>query len=157
MSTAVTTPEPVPVSTLLAGLGRDITARVRRAMQPLGLGAQQFLVLKQLQLLGHASQAELADALAIDRSNLAAIAGELAERELVERARDEVDRRRYVLRLSPEGERLLQRTDGAIAAAEDDLLGPLDHEQREQFYALLRRVADGVDLCPAPGDAGCAD
>jgi hypothetical protein len=44
MATAPTTSERVPVSTLLASLGRDATARVRRALRPLGLGAQQFLV-----------------------------------------------------------------------------------------------------------------
>jgi MarR family transcriptional regulator, lower aerobic nicotinate degradation pathway regulator len=145
------------MSTLLAGLGRDMTARVRRAMRPLGLGAQQFLVLKQLQALGETSQAELADALAIDRSNLAAIVAELCERGLATRQRDESDRRRYVLRLSGQGRRLLQRTEGAIAAAERELLAPLDPEQREQLYTLLRRVADGVELCPAVDDAACAE
>ena len=149
--------EPVPMSTLLAGLGRDATSRVRRAMRPLGLGAQQFLVLKQLQALGQASQAELADALGIDRSNLAAIAAELSDRDLVARTRDEGDRRRYVLRLSPAGERLLRRTDGAIAEAEDDLLAPLDTVQREQLYGLLRRLADGVELCPTAGHDMCED
>ena len=149
--------EPVPLSTLLAELGRDITARIRRELRPLGLGAQEFRVLKQLQLLGQASQAELAGALGIDRSNLAVLAAQLADRDLVERGRHEVDRRRYVLRLSRLGERLLRRTDGAIAAAEQDLLGPLASGEREQLYALLRRVADGVALCPAAASAACED
>jgi DNA-binding MarR family transcriptional regulator len=157
MPTAATTREQVPMCTLLAALGREATARVRRAMRPLGLGAQQFVVMKQLQALGRTSQAELADALAIDPSNLAAIAAELAGRDLVERTRDELDRRRYVLRLSPAGEELLRRTDGAIADAEGDLLAPLDEEQRDQLYGLLRKLADGVELCPAPGDDTCAD
>jgi MarR family transcriptional regulator, lower aerobic nicotinate degradation pathway regulator len=145
------------MSTLLAGLGRDATARVRRAMRPLGLGAQQFLVLKQLQALGQTSQAELADALGIDRSNLAAIAAELSDRDLVERTRHEIDRRRYVLRLSRAGERLLRRTEGAIALCDEDLLAPLDHEQRKQLYVLLRRLADGVELCPTADDDACAE
>jgi DNA-binding MarR family transcriptional regulator len=157
MATAATTPDQVPISTLLAGLGRDATARVRRAMRPLGLGAQQFLVLKQLQVLGQTSQAELADALGIDRSNLAAIAAELSDRDLVERTRHEVDRRRYVLRLSRTGERLLRHTEGAIAAAEEDLLAPLDQEQREQLYSVLRRLADGVELCPTADQDACAE
>jgi DNA-binding MarR family transcriptional regulator len=143
------TEEHVAMSALLAGLGRDATARVRRALRPLGLGAQQYLVLDQLRMLGAPSQAELADALGIDRSNLAAIAADLCDRGLAERTRDDADRRRYVLRLSPDGARLLHRTEGAVAAAEDDLLAPLDAEQREALYALLRRLADGVDLCPA--------
>jgi DNA-binding MarR family transcriptional regulator len=157
MNQSATTPEQVPMSTLLAGLGRDVTARVRRAMRPLGLGAQEFLVLKQLQLLGRPSQAELADALGIDRSNFAVIAAALSDRGLVERTRDAVDRRRYVMQLSRSGERLLRRTEGAIAAAEEELLASLDQEQREQLYALLRRLADGVDLCPTAADPACAE
>jgi DNA-binding MarR family transcriptional regulator len=148
-------PEHVAMSALLAGLGRDATARVRRALRPLGLGAQQYLVLDQLRMLGEPSQAELADALGIDRSNLAAIAADLCDRGFAERTRDEADRRRYVLRLSPDGESLLHRTEGAIATAEDDLLAPLDAEQREQLYALLRHLADGVDLCPTSGPDAC--
>ncbi len=155
MATAPSTPEQVLICTLLAGLGRDATARVRRAMRPLGLGAQQFLVLQQLQTLGETSQAELADALGLDRSNLAAIAAELSDRGLVERTRHDADRRRYVLRLSRSGERLLRRTEGAIAAAEDDLLSPLDHAQRDQLYTLLRQLADGVELCPTADDDAC--
>jgi DNA-binding MarR family transcriptional regulator len=151
------TEEHVAMSALLAGLGRDATARVRRALRPLGLGAQQYLVLDQLRMLGAPSQAELADALGIDRSNLAAIAADLCDRGLAERTRDDADRRRYVLRLSPDGERLLHRTQGAVAAAEDDLLAPLDAAQREELYALLRRLADGVDLCPAAGPDACGE
>jgi DNA-binding MarR family transcriptional regulator len=155
MSAPPISSEQLPVSTLLAGLGREVTARVRRAVRPLGLGAQQFQVLKQLEALGEPSQAELADAAGIDRSNLATIAGELCGRGLVERARDAQDRRRYVLRLTAAGARLLSRTDGAIAVAEDEMLAALDAGQREQLYGLLRRVADGIDVCRT-GDA-CAD
>lgn len=145
------------MSTLLAGLGREATARVRRAMRPLGLGAQQLVVMKQRQALGQTSQAERADALAIDRSNLAAIAADLAARDLVERTRHEVDRRRYVLRLSRAGEQLLRRTEGEMLLAEPNLLAPLDQEQREQLYTLLRRLADGVELCPTPDNDACAE
>lgn len=152
MPTAATaTDYELPMSTLLAGLGREATARVRRAMRPLGLGAQQFLVLNQLQALGQTSQAELADALAIDPSNLAATVADLCDRDLVERTRHDLDRRRYVLRLSRTGEQLLRRTEAAIAATETDLLAPLAPHQRQQLYALLRRLADGVELCP-PGN-----
>ena len=143
----------VPTTTLLAALGREATGRVRRAMRPLGIGAQQFLLLEQLKLLGQASQAALAEALALDPSNLATVTADLVDRGLLERSRDDADRRRYVLRLSSAGEELLRRTEGAMAAAESDLLTPLDGGEREQLHALLRRLADGVELCPPPGDA----
>jgi len=157
MTTAATALDQVPMTTLLTGLGRDATARVRRAIRPLGLGAQQFMVLKQLQVVGQTSQAELADALGIDRSNLAVVVAELSDRGLVERTRDAVDRRRYVLRLGRAGERLLGRADGAITAAEEELLAPLGAAERGELYTLLRRLADGVDLCPTAADDGCAE
>jgi len=157
MTTAATALDQVPMTTLLTGLGRDATARVRRAIRPLGLGAQQFMVLKQLQVVGSSSQAELADALGIDRSNLAVVVAELSDRGLVERTRDEADRRRYVLRLGRAGERLLGRADGAITAAEEELLAPLGGDERARLYALLRRLADGVDFCPTAADDGCAE
>src|ERR1700719_3816912 len=61
---------PTELSTLLAGLGREATARVRRAIRPFGLGAQQYLVLSQLRDLGYTSQVDLAAALGLDPSNL---------------------------------------------------------------------------------------
>ena len=143
----------VPTSTLLAALGRDDTSRVRRAIGPLGLSTQQFIALSQLRLLGEASQTELADAAGIDRSNFGTIANDLCERGFVVRDRHERDRRRYVLRLSSSGEQLLRRCDGVIDAANDDLLGPLDDAQRAQLHALLRLLADGVELCPSDEDA----
>jgi DNA-binding MarR family transcriptional regulator len=145
------------LSTILAGLGRDATARVRRAIRPLGLGAQQYLVLTQLRDLTRTSQAELASALALDPSNLASTVAELVERQLVERCRDEADRRRYTLTLAPAGVEVLQQADEAIAQGERDLLAPLDSEQRDKLYALLRQMADGIDLCPAGHDGECAD
>jgi DNA-binding MarR family transcriptional regulator len=157
MTTTATVPEQVPMSTLLTSLGREMNARGRRALRPVGVGAQQFLVLKQLEVLGEPSQAELADAVSIDRSNLATIAAELSSRGLIERTRDDADHRRYTLRLTRAGERLLRRSDSAIAAAEDDLLAPLGARQRDQLHALLRLIADGVDLCPTADDPGCAE
>jgi DNA-binding MarR family transcriptional regulator len=156
------TPDGGPVtstelSTLLAGLGREATARVRRAIRPLGLGAQQYLVLSQLADLGHTSQAELAAALGVDPSNLATVAGELVDRGLVDRCRDEADRRRYALTLTRAGTDLLTRAAQAIGETEHQLLAALDADDTRQLVALLRRAADGIDLCPAADDSSCSE
>ena len=160
--TAPSAPEERPVastelSTLLAGLGREATARVRRAIRPLGLGAQQYLVLSQLKELGPTSQARLAFALGMDPSNLATLAGELVDRGLVDRCRDETDRRRYELTLTPAGTTLLSRAADAIGETEHELLGALDADQVRQLVALLRRTADGIDLCPTADDSSCSE
>jgi DNA-binding MarR family transcriptional regulator len=140
--------ERLPYGVLLARLGQESMARFRRALRPLGLSAQHFIVLKQLQTIGAASQAVLADALGIDYSNLASVTAELSDRELIERYRHESDRRRYVVELSPKGAEVIAEADRAIAEGEEGMLSTLSEDDRERFWTLLRQVADGAELCP---------
>lgn len=138
----------LPYGLLLARLGQESVARFRRALKPLGLNTQQYFVLRQLQAIGAASQASLADALGIDYSNLATVTGELSERGLIERYRHASDRRRYVVELSAEGAELTAEASKAIGEGEEALIGTLGAEDRERFWELLRRVADAASLCP---------
>ena len=147
-----TTPEigtdRLPYGLLLARLGHESTSRFRRSLKPLGLSPQEFMVLRQVEAIENASQTEIADALAIDYSNLATIAGGLCGRDLLLRTRDDADRRRYVLELTPAGRDLLIDARNAILDGEEEMVSSLDGEQREQFWLLLRQVADGNSLCP---------
>jgi DNA-binding MarR family transcriptional regulator len=147
----------IPYGLLLARLGYEATARFRRYLRPLNLGAQQFIVLKQLQAMGSCAQAELADALGIDYSNLASVTGELYRRGLIERNRDESDRRRYVVELTDDGRRLLADADTAIGTGEEDMLASLDEAEREQLWDLLRRMADALEICPGSEAEACAE
>ena len=138
----------IPYGLLLARLGQESTARFRKALRPLNVGAQQFIVLKQLQVFGSCSQGELADALGIDYSNLAGVTGQLYERGLIERHRDPADRRRYVVQLTEDGQRLLADADNAIESGEEGMLSSLEDGERDQLWELLRRIADALELCP---------
>ena len=147
----------VPYGVLLARLGQDATARFRRALRPLDLSAQQFIVLKQLEAIGSTSQSALADALGIDYSNLATVAGELHDKGLIARAREECDRRRYALDLTEEGRGMLADADAAIGSGENDMLAALDESERVELWDLLRRVADSLELCPGSEAQACAE
>ncbi|MEA2331983.1 MAG: hypothetical protein QOH58_2121 [Thermoleophilaceae bacterium] len=153
-STAV---DRIPYGVLLARLGHEATARFRRSLRPLNLGAQQFIVLKQLQAMGSCSQGALADALGIDYSNLAGVTAELYRRGLIERGRDETDRRRYVVELTAEGMQVLTDADKAIGTGEEGMLSVLDDAERAELWDLLRRIADSLELCPNSEAAACAE
>jgi DNA-binding MarR family transcriptional regulator len=160
MAQSPTSPGPAlrtPYGVLLARLGQDATARFRRALRPLGLSAQQFIVLKQLEAIGSTSQTALADALGVDYSNLATVAGELCDKNLISRVREECDRRRYALDLTEEGRRLLADADRAIDSGENDMLWTLDENERAELWALLRRVADSLELCPGSEAQACSE
>jgi DNA-binding MarR family transcriptional regulator len=114
-------------------------------------------VLKQLEAIGPTSQAALADALGIDYSNLATVAGELCAMGLIVRAREESDRRRYALDLTGEGRALLADADAAIETGEHEMLSALDEGERTELWDLLRRVADSLELCPGNEAQACAE
>src|SRR5215208_84326 len=146
MAQAAAGTERIPYGLLLARLGQEATARFRRSVRPLNLGAQQFIVLKQLEALGSCSQSALADALGIDYSNLASVTGELYRRELIERSRDESDRRRYVVELTAAGRQLLADADNAVGAGEEGMLSLLDEVAIDQLWERLMRMAYSLQL-----------
>jgi DNA-binding MarR family transcriptional regulator len=105
-----------------------------------GLTSVQFAVLALLTQRPGIDQRTLADALSIDTSTLADVCLRLADRGLLQRERSTDDGRRYVLRVTEEGEQVLHRTAPAVDAVSDALLAPLDAAERQTLMRLLRRV-----------------
>jgi DNA-binding MarR family transcriptional regulator len=125
-----------------------LTGQVARRAQRLigdalaGEGARRahFAVLASLADQGAASQAELGRRLWIDRSDLHGIVAELETAGLIRRVRDERDRRRNLVTLTPAGRARLRRLERRVQAAQDELLGPLSASERQQLKRLLERV-----------------
>ena len=69
-------------------------------------------------------QRTLADALSIDTSTLADVCLRLADRSLLARERSTDDGRRYVLRVTADGEQALHRTARVFDAVGDARLAP---------------------------------
>jgi MarR family transcriptional regulator, lower aerobic nicotinate degradation pathway regulator len=107
-----------------------------------GYRRPHFTVLVALSESGAASQATLGRRLAIDGSDMVAVIGDLERDGLVDRCRDEEDRRRNVVRLTPAGERTLERLDARVEAAQDELLAPLSAAERSELRRLLTRVVE---------------
>jgi DNA-binding MarR family transcriptional regulator len=80
----------------------------------------------------------------IDRSDLHAILNELERDGLVRRVRDEQDRRRNVVALTPRGTTALKRLDKRVDAAQNALLEPLSAADRRELRRLLGRLVDGA-------------
>jgi DNA-binding MarR family transcriptional regulator len=99
-------------------------------------------VLTALAEQGAVSQAALGRRLMIDRSDLHAILNELEGDNLIARVRDENDRRRNLVELTPAGATRLKRLDAQVEAAQAALLEPLSKTDRRELRRLLGRLVE---------------
>jgi DNA-binding MarR family transcriptional regulator len=137
-------PEELVASTafLLKRLGFLAKEQALTAYEPTGLGPYHHAILIALDEGAPETQGAIADALGYDRGQLVGLLDELEEQGLVERRRDPSDRRRHLVRLTPEGRRALGRLRTLARRLENDLVTPLDEHEREQLHALLQRLAE---------------
>nr|MBA3906797.1 winged helix DNA-binding protein [Pseudonocardiales bacterium] len=83
----------------------------------------------------------LAQQLGVDRTVMTYLLDELEGAGLVERRPDPADRRARRITLTADGRRRLCALERSLRAAEEQLLEPLDAEERCILRALLLRVA----------------
>ncbi|MEU3754229.1 MarR family winged helix-turn-helix transcriptional regulator [Streptomyces olivoreticuli] len=125
------------------------SARGRRlvgeALAREGMRMPHHAVLSAVADLGPVAQAELGRTTGFDPKDMVGILNDLQAAELVTRAPDPTDRRKNAISLTPEGHRLLARLAILGEEANETLLAVLSPAEREQFLALLTRVAEAND------------
>src|SRR6266513_2319818 len=149
-----TQPRPVPLlpkelvasaTFLLKRLGFAAKEQSMAAYEDTGLHPYHHAILLVLDEGSRETQGSIADALGYDRGQLVGLLDELEERGLVERRRDPNDRRRHLVRLTPDGTRTLRRLRALSGRLEDEFLSPLSDEERTTLHALLFRLAEKHD------------
>jgi DNA-binding MarR family transcriptional regulator len=121
---------------------RSVCGLVASGFSAVGAHGYHYRLLATLEAFGPASQAALGRRSGIHVSDIVATLNELAERGLVERAPDPVDRRRNIISLTTAGRRQLRRLEKRLATTQDELLAPLSPEERQQLTELLARLLD---------------
>lgn len=127
---------------LASELARRGQRLVSEGLAQEGARRQHFTVLTSLAEQGPASQAALGRRLWIDRSDLHAILNDLEREGLVARVRDEQDRRRNLVTLTPVGKAALKRLDKRVDAAQKALLEPLSASDRRELRRLLELLVE---------------
>jgi DNA-binding MarR family transcriptional regulator len=126
---------------LLGRLGWAAKTRALEEFEAEGFSPYHYGVLALLEESARQTQAEIADTLRIDRSQLVGLLDALEERGLIERQRDPADRRRHVVKLTSDGKRQLAELRAITSRIEEEFLAPLAPEDRAALHQLLLRVA----------------
>lgn len=114
-----------------------VRAELDEIARPAGLTALQYTALTVLERRPNLTSAQLARNSFVTAQAMADMVAALQERELIERHRDEQDRRRLVLALTPQGRRLLRKLRDPVAALEDRMLAGLTDYQITQLRQSL--------------------
>jgi DNA-binding MarR family transcriptional regulator len=91
---------------------------------------------------GPIDQITLGGHTALDRNTVAVVVRKLEERGLVTRQRNPQDRRAMLVTLTKEGERLRHAAEPSVAEVQEEILAPLEEDERETLCRLLARIAE---------------
>ena len=92
--------------------------------------------------LTSASQKELSDAVGLDPSDLVGLIDILERAGLIARERDRADRRRHAIVLTALGRQRAEELRQLARALNDELLSPLEEDERAAFVAMLGRLVE---------------
>jgi DNA-binding MarR family transcriptional regulator len=139
-------PAVIGVGFLLAQLGAHSSAAYAKRIQPLGLTPPHVGVLRAIGEVPGRSQQAIADEFGVPPSRMVAFIDDLEARGLVQRRRDDRDRRVHLLHLSDEGEQMLGKLAAVAQEAEAELLAALTVAERRELAGWLTRIADEQGL-----------
>jgi DNA-binding MarR family transcriptional regulator len=137
-------PEELVSSTLflLKRLGMNAKERSFEAFDQAGLHPYHHAILAVLDEGSRETQGAIADALGYDKGQLVGLLDELEEAGMVQRQRDPADRRRQIVRMTPEGRKGLERARRLSKRLEDDFLASLNDRERRDLQELLLKLAE---------------
>ena len=136
-------PEPLASTTgfLLSWNGRRTAAGFAEVLEQVGLSPPVFGVMTLIDSRPGLTQRQLVKGSLIDASSMVAVLDELERGGLAERRPHPSDRRKHAVHLTAKGKRKLARARELATDFADELLAPLDAEERETLRLLLRRLA----------------
>jgi DNA-binding MarR family transcriptional regulator len=130
----------------------ELAARPRLddIFRPIGLTALQYTALTVLERHDDMSSVQLARHSFVTAQSMADMIAALEERGLIQRNRDDADRRRLVVALTGEGHALLDRYRDKVGALEQGMLAGLSDAEIAAFRAALDACRACLASLPSP-------
>jgi DNA-binding MarR family transcriptional regulator len=133
---------------LVKQLELAVRSRLDEVLRPVSITPLQYAALTVLERRSNLSTAELARNAFVTDQSAADMVGVLEGRGLLLRHPDSGDRRRRVLRLTAEGQELLDRVRADVDAVEERMLSPLAAEEAEDLRRYVAACRSALASSP---------
>jgi len=117
-----------------------VNRKIGETFRARDLTSGQFGVLETIYHLGPMYQGQLGEKLLQSKGNISTIISNLVERDLVERRRDEDDRRYIKIHLTPEGEDLIEGLFPEHLRRIKETFDALETEEIEELGRLCKKL-----------------
>lgn len=141
-------PEVIGTGFLLSALGAHSAMSFARRIEHLGVTPPHVGLLRAISLEPGRSQQSIADEFGMPPSRVVGFVDDLEAAGLVERRRDERDRRVHRLFLTDGGAKAMKRIADIGQESEEALLGSLTRDERRQLQQLLSKVLTAQHITP---------
>jgi DNA-binding MarR family transcriptional regulator len=131
---------PRSVGFLISQLGFFSSRGFMEALEPVGIGPKEFLLMRFVDSSQGQSQQALAERLGVPPSRMVALVDHLEDAGLLERRPDPEDRRVRGLHLTRKGRGALERAAQIAIDYETRLCAGINREEREQLIDLLQKL-----------------
>ena len=133
---------PRSVGFLISQLGFFSSRGFMEALEPVGIGPREFLLMRFVDASEGQSQQALAERVGVPPSRMVALVDHLEEAGFVERRPDPEDRRVRGLHLTRKGRGVLERAGKIAIEYETRLCAGINREEREQLIDLLQKLQE---------------
>lgn len=124
---------------------RAVDLHSRYLTKNFGLTGPQLIVLRQLSLQPEISSGELAKIISLSQATVTGITDRLGKRDLITKRKSDVDKRRIVLSLTAEGEKLLKLAPPPLQESFLTQFDTLKDWERTMILSSLQRLVEMVD------------
>ena len=130
---------------LLSQASRLLRERTAAALEPFLLSLNDYVVLRLVGLNARLSQGALGDTYGIDPATMVSVIDKLEAQKLLSRERNAADRRRYLLRLTPKGAKLLTRVRTKVTKAQKKFLSAVSDEEWDTVRSILWKLIEKAE------------
>jgi DNA-binding MarR family transcriptional regulator len=121
-------------------LGELASQLAEEGLTPLDISPREYNVLASVAAYEGLSQQDLSERLGLYAPALVGLIDNLERHKLITRERSAADRRRYCLALTEKGRKVVREGDRLLTKVEENLLSPLNADERAIIKALLTQM-----------------